>query len=134
MKKRIIKILEKYNSKEDGICVSMDIEEYAKKLINSAVILTYDEKNKIAFIAFYANNTNVKIGFLSMLLVDTDLRGIGIGNMLLKQAEEILKAKGFNKFQLDVLCKNAKAFSFYKRNGFYELSRNKNFIKMQKDI
>jgi ribosomal protein S18 acetylase RimI-like enzyme len=128
------KLIEKYNSREEGLLITTDLEAYVDKLMDKAIILTFHESGCSGFIAFYANNTTERIGFLSMLLVDKTLRGKGVGYQLYKQSENVLRQRGFKTYQLEVLSDNLNALKFYKGLGFYEISRTSEFIKMQKDL
>ena len=131
---KIQELIENYNYPNEGFIVDIDIEGYIKKLLEKAVILTFYENNLGAFIAFYANDTKSNIGFLSMLIVDSELQGKGLGYMLYKQSEDYLKQRGFTIYQLEVNRKNSNVLNFYIGLGFYVISIKSNFIKMQKDL
>ena len=130
----IKKLIEQYIALNEGPFVQTNIEEYISKLSEKAVIFTFHENKQTAFIAFYANNTVNKVAYLSMLIVERELRGRGLGYMLYMQSENYLKQRGFKVYQLEVLNNNKNALKFYSRLGFYEVSRSPRFNKMQKDL
>jgi len=55
--------------------------------------------------------------YVLFIAVDTDLRGDGIGSILMDSAEERARASGSTRLSLDVSAKNEGARRFYERRG-----------------
>jgi GNAT superfamily N-acetyltransferase len=58
--------------------------------------------------------------YVSEIFVRKPFRKKGIGRMLFKEAEAWAKSKGAHSMGLNVHIRNRKAFSMYKRMGFWE--------------
>ena len=65
--------------------------------------------------AFHYRMTTLYIDQLSVL---EKFRGLGIGRMLLQQAEQLAKELGIQKLQLDHWNANTIAAQFFRRNGY----------------
>jgi len=57
-------------------------------------------------------------GEISAIYIRHDYIGKGYGHELFSKVEEILSAKGYSHFVLDVLTGNTRAFSFYQKHGY----------------
>lgn len=58
---------------------------------------------------------------LEDLLVWPDFQKHGIGELLVKEAKELAKKKGYKKISLNVLSNNASARNLYMKQGFQEM-------------
>ncbi|WP_375234783.1 GNAT family N-acetyltransferase [Winogradskyella sp.] len=135
MKDHLIDLLERINSEFSGKLISSGIEEYVSKLISKSVINTeYQNDDLIGFIAFYANNTESRIGFMSMLAIDEIYRGNSIAERLIFKAENYLKNNNFKYFDLEVLKTNVSAIALYKKSGFSVFEEYKTYFKMRKSL
>ena len=56
--------------------------------------------------------------YILAIAVDPELRGAGVGSMLLETVEEQGRASGANRLALDVSAKNEGARRLYERRGF----------------
>ncbi len=79
--------------------------------------------------------------YLQGIAVDPDLRGAGIGSLLMADAEERARANGAARLCLDVAAKNERARNLYARRGMAESSRwpaskfmPTVFVRMTKDL
>jgi len=96
----------------------VDLKEYTLKLLNNAIIQTAVEKEKIVgLIAFYCNNLDTKIAYISIIGVNKNYRGRGIGNKLLKNAINYIRSNGFREIELET-WENSSAQNLYIKNGF----------------
>lgn len=129
MKQELICFLNKYNNPKSGIVIQ-NAEEYVDKLLRFSTIITYySEGTLLAFISYYKNNYDDKIGFLTMILVDEPLQGKGIGEMLLMNSIADLKMQNFEYYFLEVLKSNRKAIKMYEKYGFeYNEDRNNSIL------
>ncbi|HVT01262.1 MAG TPA: GNAT family N-acetyltransferase [Patescibacteria group bacterium] len=60
----------------------------------------------------------MKLGHLESLFVTSDYRSKGIGEMLIKQAEEYFREKGCTHAEIDVFGPNTRAHSLYLKQGY----------------
>jgi ribosomal protein S18 acetylase RimI-like enzyme len=95
------------------------LEDYADKIARRASVLTYHDDGQLrGFIAFYCNDADTKIGFITMLMVDPAFRRKGLASVLMQAAIEAIRARGFGCCRLKVKTANFAAISFYERAGF----------------
>lgn len=111
---------EEYNPPLSSV---VNISSYTEKIINNAKIISYHEMGElIAFIAFYCNDLNYKVGYMSMLAVAKEKRGKGLAMNLINSSIDILKKEGFKKYRLEVYKSNVKAITLYEKFGFVIIS------------
>lgn len=134
MKDDIIKLLETVNGIKRIFQKEFDIPSYVDKICDKAIIKTIYEAGFLkGFIAFYANNPNKDLAFISMIAVYDANKGLG--SELLLSVFVLLKKKGFKRVGLEVLRSNLKAISFYERHGFSIVEEKLNdFMYMEKKI
>ena len=97
----------------------IDLEQYINKLDTNAEIISYTAADCCrGFIAFYCNNTNMKQAFISLLLININNRGLGLGRVLLNSALWIARSKGFTTCALEVCKENQIAYNMDVRQGF----------------
>lgn len=119
MKKDIQYLLEENNSLDKGIYINTDVEAYVDKILDRAKVISIYENNKISgFIAYYKNDADNKVAYLTMLLVDIDEQNQGLGSFLLTSSILDLQNLGFVKYRLEVLKTNFKALHFYSKHDF----------------
>ena len=63
---------------------------------------------------------------LTGLYLDPDYTGMGLGNLALSWINSEIAARGYHTVSLGVLDKNARAKSFYEKNGFFHDGTTKN--------
>lgn len=132
MKDELVELVKKHNNQERGLLITIDLEQYVEKLYENATIFSISENGVKAFIAFYCNDKDKNIAFLSLILVDEELQGSNLGSFLLKNSIELIKAKGFKYYHLEVLKTNIKAIKFYTNFNFIVFEENNLFFKMKK--
>ena len=101
-------------------------EEYrhmmAEKFSKHAVFLVYENSfDKIGFVAFYANDYESKIAYISFIAVAEQYRRKKIGQLLLIKVCDIAKERGMKSIKIEVYKSNINARHFYCNNGFEEL-------------
>lgn len=112
----------------------VNIENYSEKLHSKAVLTIAEDNGSIAGLAaFYANNHSEKKGYLSLISVDKNHRGKGIGRKLMEIMHGYLHKIGFRQILLEVYNQNHTAIQLYKKYGYKEIS-NGQFISMIKEL
>ena len=135
MKQELIDIVNRQNSLMAGRFIDKPVVPYIEKILNFAILVTYHSQGQLAgFIAYYCNDLDNKIAFLTLLCVRPEFVGKGIGQYLLNCSIEDVKNKGFVSFQLEVNKDNQPAFHLYKRAGFEVISFDKRQFLMKKNL
>lgn len=106
----------------------VDFESFSKKLSEFAKVIICRLGNKnIALSIFYCNDKISRIGYISLIGVKKEFRGLGIGKQLFDQTKNIMKECGMCRIKLEVDKDNLNAKRFYFYLGF------KSFEKSYKD-
>ena len=135
MKNKLIRLLTEENKHLKGLLINKPVEEYVDKIYENTSIIMHFEKGILAgFIAYYCNNIETKVAFLTMLCISEKFSGHGLGKLLLNASLENLKNKNFKKLELEVSNKNIKASTFYKKYGFKDSIINKETTIMKFEI
>ncbi|WP_053991854.1 N-acetyltransferase [Mangrovimonas sp. TPBH4] len=135
MRKEFIAFLKAIDANTGLSVVPRDVEPYVDKLLENATIIPLREGGVLnAFIAYYDNQEDSKIAYLSMLAVSSMARGQGIGSQLLDASIEKLKQKGFRGYRLEVLKSNDKAIRIYDKFGFKVIGEDGQMYKMEKTL
>lgn len=96
-----------------------NIDRYLLKIQKYAEIITHYKSGQCAgFIAFYCNDKNKKIAFITLFLIDPQFRGEGVANSLMSYTLFFCKTRGFEKCKLKVRKDNHVAIKFYENFGF----------------
>lgn len=109
-------------------------EDWASKISNNGIacVITDDNKN-VGMAVFYANDSNTKKGYISLIGIKSDYRGRGLGKaFLIEIINEMIKL-GMSIVLLEVDDDNTSALKFYKRFGF-ELEHQRTHTKLLKYI
>ena len=111
------------------------LSQLSEKYSLSADFYVVEIEGKAAgFIAFYANDTDSKTGFISMIVVHSSFQGFGIGSLLMDLAISVCKLRGMTRLRLEVNVHNDKALRLYERNGFFVHLNNGQSAILSKDI
>lgn len=95
-------------------------------------------------LCYVAKNDDKVLGFVLIeetpydfdileIVVDQELRGRGIGTMLMKRVLDYAKFTHKEKATLEVASDNKSAISFYEKFGFSQISVRKNYYKNGND-
>lgn len=96
-----------------------NLDDYAGKLYRNAIVLVAkDDVGIIGFVAFYANDFNLRVCYLTQIAVQSRVQNNNIGKLLLDLCTDTSKNIGMTEIKLEVNNYNHRAFNFYKRNGF----------------
>jgi GNAT superfamily N-acetyltransferase len=99
------------------------VAEYEGAIVGYITLLTHCDSGEDSDEVFYRYS---HIGDLAVL---AGKRSLGIGKALLDESERIAKAAGINWLRLGVLAENARARTFYQREGYSD-----RLIKMEKPL
>ena len=93
----------------------VEIEVYAQKLLeNATVLLALLDGKEAGFIAFYANDLETKVGYISSVGVLEFARGQSVGKRLIKEACHMCIRIGMESVALEVSTKNTLATNLYR--------------------
>lgn len=96
-----------------------DLDAYAEKLYHNAIVFAAKEDDDcIGFVAFYANDKNLQVAYLTQIAVQSKAQNRKIGKSLLDLCIDTSKNNGMSELKLEVKNYNITAINFYKRNGF----------------
>lgn len=84
-------------------------------------VVAMNNEKIVGYAAFYANNTDTKEAFITLIGVDKGFQHRGIGTLLIQGCKKIAAQKGMNAIRLEVLCVDAGAQQFYKKMGFQKI-------------
>lgn len=108
----------------EGTCKNVkneiyNYDTYKQKVTNNGVILCAGSKgDPLGMLAFYCNDYNSKVSYITQVVVSEEAQGQGIASQLLQECESYSKKNGMTKIKLEVLESNNKAISVYTKNGF----------------
>lgn len=104
----------------------IDVCAYAKEITDHARITGLRaDGTLIAFLAFYCNDPERRLAYISMLLVRSDYRGRGLARRLVQQSLHYLTQAGFLVCRLEVGKNNREAIALYRKMGFTETGGQK---------
>lgn len=111
------------------------IAELAKKFSNSAVFIVAKYDSDVAgFTAFYCNDVNTKIAYLSMIIVVESYKGKGVGSLLLNDCINLCIEHRMSKLRLEVNANNDTAIKFYIKNKFIHIGNKGESYYYEKSI
>ncbi|GEM_PF-3283574 len=109
-----------------------DVDQYITKIIQFSTIISITENEKLSgFISYYNNDIQKEEAFLSLLAIDPDCQGKGLGKRLLMFSISDLKHKGFKNYCLEVLKDNISAINLYK-NFHFIISEDRGSVWLMK--
>ena len=95
------------------------INDFSHEDLNFLLITKRNEISGFLTLSILRENHHI-LGKISMIGIDEDFRGKGIGKLALENGISILKQKGAVGVILDVDSENQSAISMYKKFGFYK--------------
>ena len=133
IKEEIIAIIKQYQKYFDSLVNDIELAmNIADKIFKHGMLLAcICQHEVIGFCAFYANDLNSRVSFITLIAVNDKYQNIGMGKKILQKVCEISKKAGMDKIRLEVNDQNVNAISFYEKNGFYfekKCSDNSRFI------
>ena len=135
MKQLLTDLINQQNNLLNGSLIKQPVEEYVEKIMKNANIVTHTIQGRLAgFIAYYCNDPQQELAFLTMLCVVQEHTGKGIGSHLLNHSINDIVSKGFKCYELEVNENNLPAIQLYKNAGFEIRAIVDDTLKMVKVI
>lgn len=101
----------------------VNLDKFSKKILKSGVALAcFDGERTAGIILFYANNTESKTAYVSVLSVLDSYRKRGIAQSLLNECIKMCKSINFKAIELYTHKTNEGAIALYEKNGFIKIS------------
>lgn len=100
-----------------------DIDSYVIKLLESGhVVCVMDDSKIVGILAGYINDFKTKIGYMTVLVVDPQYRGLKLSKKLLDRFAADSKEAGMTSLELHTYKDNIAARGLYEKNNFKQLS------------
>ncbi|MBQ7365822.1 MAG: pyridoxal-phosphate dependent enzyme [Spirochaetaceae bacterium] len=116
------------------LSVRVDLERYAKKILDNGIVLGIEEDGKLCAAAlFYCNDETTRTAYLSLIGVLPYYCKQGYANQLLDETIAYSRKCGMLNYSLDVDVRNTKAISLYSKKGFI-IEKNQGRLYMKKCI
>lgn len=109
----------------------LNLDVYLNKLIKQAsFIIGKDQKRRtVGVLAFYMNDLEKKIIFITSFSIVKEFQGKGYSKRFLKELYRLMKDSNFEKLALEVYQTNSIAISLYSKEGF-KVSEYKNLSQI----
>ena len=103
---------------EKSVVKNPNFPQLFEKIDAYAEFLAAKATDVMGYLAMYANNTQTKQAYITLLGVHPDYQRMGVGEALLKACIALALERSMETLCLEVYCDNPKAISFYEKNGF----------------
>lgn len=94
------------------------IQHYWRKFIKRYFIFAYQGNVSIGYCVLYANNSETRNAYISLIAVRPEYQNLHIGKQLIETCLQIAESYGMQTCSLEVRKNNTSAIRFYQRNGF----------------
>ena len=112
-------ILDEQARLENRFIEGVDLETYLAKLAAGAEILSDSIGERCrGFVAYYCNDESSRQAYITLVLVEPESRGEGLGRTLVAAVLEIARRRGFTTCRLEVARSNEAAHAMYTAMGF----------------
>lgn len=112
-----------------------NIDTYIEKVVNHArIIAVYDAEVVVGFVAFYANDVETGVAYITQILVVEEYRHFKLGKALLDAFENVSKDNGFKTLRLEVNKANVNAIGFYNHLGFVRETETEKSFYLRKQL
>jgi ribosomal protein S18 acetylase RimI-like enzyme len=109
----------------------VEINDYAKKIASNATRFeAWSGVTLVGFVAFYCNDQEKHIAYITSVSVLRKWTGKGIVYRLMNQCIEHAKALGIRQISLEVASGNTSAIKLYEKSGFVADRVNAPFVVM----
>jgi ribosomal protein S18 acetylase RimI-like enzyme len=110
--------------------------EFAKKILayGSAIMAFAENHREAGLVAFYANDRNTQVAYITLVAVTPEFRAKGLGRQLVEMAITESRSEGMVLMRLEVYHDNNPAIALYKRCGFLECDEPEGVSREDKSI
>ena len=116
-----------------GIYEVDDLAAYIDKLLKKACIISITDQDVLqGFLAYYANDPDKQVGFLSMLVVSPSAQRMGYGRRMVEFCLTDMVLKGYKICRTEVKENNMMAINICKRTGFSLVAKKDKYLVMEK--
>jgi ribosomal protein S18 acetylase RimI-like enzyme len=107
----------------------INLKLYSEKLAINAMHFSVEEDNcLIGICCCYMNDTKKKKAFISVICIDSEYKGIGLGKKLILECEAHAKKLGYKCVESEVHIENVPSIEMFKTIGYYiERQEKKSF-------
>ena len=97
----------------------VNIKDYATKIYENAIVINAQEnKDVVGMLAFYCNDIQTRVAYITIVGILPEYFGKGIARKLMDLCIRYVQEKDFQMIKLEVNIKNSRAINFYKTFGF----------------
>ena len=96
----------------------LDFDLLFDKIDRYAFFCIAYREDVIGYAAMYANDSQTKVAYITLIGVCQDWQNCGIGSSLMEWCVRIAKSRGMESIKLEVARDNINAQKFYKKHGF----------------
>ena len=101
---------------------NVDLDQYLGKLASRAEFVSDSFGGRCrGFVAYYCNALESRQAFITLVLVDPQNPGSGLGRALVACVLDVVRRRGFTTCRLEVSIRNPVAYSTYLSPGFRPL-------------
>lgn len=113
-----------------------DYKSFAQKLKENAFVYKAVLNDDVfGILVFYANDTQSKKAYISLIGIKKEYRSMGLGKYLMDNCVEISKLNGMKSLMLEVDNDNQNAIEFYINQGYFVVQKaSDSSFYMKKDI
>lgn len=104
-----------------SVLKSDNFGELFEKIHQNAIFLGLKYNSQLAgYVAFYANNMENKVAFITLICIADGFQRLHLGTMLMDECIKMSKEIGMEQIELEVLRQDINAICFYKHYDFVE--------------
>lgn len=97
-------------------------------------IFAYQGNVSSEYCVLYANNSETRNAYISLIAVRPEYQNLHIGKQLIETCLQIAESYGMQTCSLEVRKNNASAIRFYQRNGFVFQDEKTDSFFMKRDL
>lgn len=133
MRSQIYDLMHPLINDGSGVYELDDLTAYIDKLLKKACIISVTDQDILqGFLAYYANDPDKQVGFLSMLVVLPTAQRMGYGRRMVEFCLTDLVHKGYKICRTEVKENNIMAINICKRTGFSLIEKKGKYLIMEK--
>ncbi len=128
-------LIREEQKRQGGAFVNTDLEAYIEKLDDRAeLVVDLLEDRCRAFVAYYCNDLDTRVSFITLVLVNPEDRGLGLGEALTRFVLDTSLKRGFRACRLEVDTSNTGACRLYQKLGFVIIEERQDKFLMEASL